>query len=155
GGTGGMNEIYLDGFALDPLNSSTYNLSRLELVHLSRVRVERRGGGLRIELETVAPTEHEPYSLVEAGTGDYGARLFRGTFMTPHFIAGPLSLGLERLEGGGLFNAEPATTFAGWVKWMRGIGPATLQLELRRNTVEWRTPDRVARKGFRQDWVVR
>jgi len=155
GGTGGLNEIYLDGFALDPLGSSTYDLSRLELVNLNRVRVERRGAGLRIELETVAPTEHQPYSLVEAGTGDYGARLFRGTFMTPHFLAGPLSLGIERLEGGGLFNAEPATTFAGWMKWVRGIGSATVQLELRRNTVEWRTPDKVAMKGFRQDWVVR
>lgn len=155
GGAGGLTEIYLDGFALDPLNSSTYDLSRLELVNLARVRVERRGGGLRIDLETVAPTEHDPYSLVEAGTGEYGARLFRGTFMTPHFIVGPLALGVERLEGSGLFNAEPANTFAGWIKWTRGVGPATLQLEFRRNTVEWRTPDRQAMKGFRQDWVVR
>lgn len=154
-GTGGYTEILLDGFALDPLNSSSYDLSRLELVQLSRVRVERRGVGLRIELETVAPTEHQPYSLVEAGTGDYGARLFRGTFMTPDFLVGPLALGIERLEGSGLFGAEPANTFAGWVKWARGFGSTTLQLELRRNTVEWRAPDKTAMKGFRQDWVVR
>lgn len=155
GGIGGHTEIHLDGFALDPLDSSTYDLSRLELVHLSRVRVQRRGAGLRIELETVAPTEHQPYSLVEAGTGDYGARLFRGTFMTPDFLVGPLALGVERLEGSGLFNAEPANTFAGWVKWARGFGSTTLQMELRRNTVEWRTPDKTAMKGVRQDWVVR
>ncbi len=155
GGTGGFTEILLDGFALDPLDASSYDLSRLELVQLSRVRVERRGGGLRVELETVAPTDHRPFSMVEAGTGEYGARMVRGTFMTPDFIVGPLALGIERLEGSGLFRTQPANTFAGWVKWARGFGATTLQMELRRNTVEWRTPEKVSMKGFRQDWVVR
>jgi hypothetical protein len=155
GGTGGFTEIYLDGFALDPLDASTYDLSRLELVHLSRVRVERRGGGLRVELETIAPTDHRPFSMVEAGTGDYGARMVRGTFMTPDFLVGPLALGIERLEGNGLFNTQPANTFTGWLKWARGVGPTTLQMELRRNSVEWNTPEKVGLKGFRQDWVVR
>jgi hypothetical protein len=155
GGTGGFSEIYLDGFALDPLDAGTYDLSRLELVHLNRVRVERRGGGLRVDLETVAPTDHRPFSMVEAGTGDSGARMVRGTFMTPDFIVGPLALGIERLEGSGLFATEPANTFTGWLKWARGFGPATLQLELRRNSVEWNTPEKVSMKGFRQDWVVR
>jgi hypothetical protein len=155
GGTAGLTEIYLDGFALDPLDAGTFDLARLELVHLNRVRVERRGGGLRVDLETIAPTEHEPFSMVEAWTGEYGARMVRGTFMTPDFLIGPLALGIERLEGSGLFGSQPANTFTGWVKWARGIGPATLQMELRRNSVEWNTPDKVGLKGFRQDWMVR
>jgi hypothetical protein len=155
GGAGGLTEIYLDGFALDPLGSSTFDLSRLELVQLSRVRVERRGAGLRVDLETIAPTDHRPHSMVEAGTGDYGARLFRGTFMTPDFLVGPLALGIERLEGTGFFGAQPANTFTGWVKWAKGFGATTLQLELRRNTVEWTNPEKVSFEGFRQDWVVR
>lgn len=155
GGAGGLTEIYLDGFALDPLGSSTFDLSRLELVQLSHVRVERRGAGLRIELETIAPTDHLPHSMVEAGTGEYGARLFRGTFMTPDFLVGPLALGIERLEGTGVGGAQPGNTFTGWVKWTRGFGPTTLQWELRRNTVEWTGLDKTEFKGFRQDWVVR
>lgn len=155
GGTGGYTEIYLDGFALDPLDGPSYDLSRLELVHLDRVRVERRGGGLRIDLETIAPVDHRPYSMVEAGTGEYGARMVRGTFMTPHFLAGPLSLGIERLEGSGLFRSQPANTFTGWLKWARGIGATTLQFELRRNTVEWSTAEQLSMKGHRQDWVAR
>lgn len=155
GGAGGLTEVYLDGFALDPLGSSNYDLSRLELVQLHRVRVERRGGGLRIDLETIAPADHRPHSMVEAGTGDYGARLFRGTFMTPDFLVGPLALGIERLEGAGVAAAQPGNTFTGWVKWARGFGPTTLQLELRRNSVEWTNPEKVSLDGFRQDWVVR
>lgn len=155
GGLGGSLEIYLDGFALDPLDGGTYDLSRLELVELERVRVERRGGGLRVELETIAPTDHRPYSMVEAGTGEYGARMFRGTFMTPHFILGPLALGIERLEGSGIGSAEPASTFTSWLKWTRGVGPATLQFEWRRSDVEWERHDQLSMQAERNDWVFR
>jgi hypothetical protein len=155
GGAGGFSEIYLDGFALDPLGASTYDLSRFELVNLNRVQVRRRGSGLRIDLETVAPTDHRPYSLIEAGTGDQGARLFRGTFMTPDFLLGPLALGIERLEGNGWLGTQPANTFTGWMKWARGFGAGTLQFELRRNTVEWETAERETMKGFRQDLIFR
>src|SRR5690625_7477031 len=89
--------------------------------------------------------------MVEAGTGEYGARMFRGTFMTPHFILGPLALGIERLEGSGIGSAEPASTFTSWLKWTRGVGPASLQFEWRRSDVEWERHDQLSMQAERSE----
>lgn len=156
GATAGRFEVILDGYALDPLAAGTHDLSRLELAQLRRVRVERRVGAVRVELETLAPVDPRSYSSVEAGTGDLATNLFRGLFLAPRFLVGPLALGIERLDSDGLGRREPANTFTGWLKWSRafGSGKHGLQFELRRSAVE-RTVEDEAVGGARQDWVLR
>ena len=53
--TAGRTEVVLDGYVLDPHLDGTYDLSRLELVALRRLVVERRLDLLRIEIETLEP----------------------------------------------------------------------------------------------------
>jgi hypothetical protein len=155
GATAGRFEVVLDGFVLDPLDGGTVDLAGLELVRLRRVRVERRLGYTRVELETLAPSDHRPYSIVEAATGDLDTNLFRGTFLAPRFLVGPLALGIERLDSDGILRREPANTFTGWMKWGRTVGGTGLQFELRRSTVQRTDTLGEVREGKRQDWVLR
>lgn len=154
---GGRVEIVLDGFVLDPLNAGAFDLSRFELVHLRRVRVERGMGRLRVHIETLTPIDPRPYTLIAAGRGDrLSTEMLRGVFLAPRVLGGPLGLGVERLNTEGVLRAEPATTFAGWLKWGRisqaGNG---VTLELRRTNVERGDNVPIPGKGVRNDWVLR
>lgn len=156
GWAGGRLEVILDGLALDPLDAGTFDLSRFELAAIERVRVERRAGRIRIDVETIAPTEPRPYSIVEAGTGQPdNAKMFRGAFQTPRVLGGPLSLAIDRVDSDGLRRAEPSNTFATWLKWARVVGPTALQLELRRSSFSRQLADRSVVDGSRQDWILR
>jgi hypothetical protein len=153
---GGRLEVVLDGFVLDPLDAGTFDLSRLELAAVEGVRVERRAGRLRIEVETIAPTKPEPYSIVEVGTGEPdNAKMLRGAFQTPRVLGGPFSVALDRIDSDGLGRAEPANTFATWLKWGRVVGSTALQLELRRASFDRQLADRSVVDGSRRDWVLR
>ncbi|HEX7052020.1 MAG TPA: Plug domain-containing protein [Longimicrobiales bacterium] len=158
GATAGRVDVVLDGFALDPLAGGSPDLSRIELIHLRRVRVERRLGGLRIELETLAPTEHEPYTMIEAGTGDLDAQVFRGLFMAPRVLGSPLAVGIDRIDSDGLRGQEPADRFTAWLKYGIISGSTGLEFELRQSSMERQVVENgVAdvREGSRQDWTVR
>ena len=155
GSTAGRIEVILDGFALDPLDAGSYDLSRLELAQLNHVRVRRRGDGVRIEVETLAPFDRRPYSVVEAATGDLRTNVFRGIFMAPKFLVGPLALGVERMDTRGLFGREPANTFHGWLKWGIVGERSGLELEYRSGTIERTDLDGGTLDGTRKDWIVR
>src|SRR5690606_15381270 len=64
GGAAGSIELVLDGYALDPLGAAALDLSRIELAELGRVRVERRLGFLRVEVESLSPRHNTPYSQI-------------------------------------------------------------------------------------------
>lgn len=155
GATAGLFEIVLDGYALDPLDGGVYDIGRLELVNLERVRVERVAGGVRVELETLAPVDHRPYSLVEAGTGQPRSNVFRGLFQAPRVLGGPLSLGIDRIDSRGMVVREPANAFTGWAKWGLIRDGAGLQLELRRSTAERTGPNGESLETARQDLILR
>ena len=155
-GAGGRLEIVLDGFALDPLDAGTFDLSRFELAAVERVRVERRAGRIRIDIETIAPTQPQPYSIVEAGTGQPdNAKMFRGAFQAPRVFGGPLSLAFDRVDSDGLRRAEPSHTLGTWLKWGRVVGPTALQFEMRRSSFSRQFADVAAVDGSRQDWILR
>lgn len=155
GGTAARVEIEVDGFILDPLSAATFDLSQLPLTQLREVRVERRLGLLRIRLLTDESFEGQPYTRVEAGIGQPPANLFRGLFLVPYAVFGPLSLGIERLDTDGTGRAEPADVFSGWAKWAWTDGSRGVQFELFRTTLgrEPRSPWPVER--VRQDIIVR
>lgn len=117
GAAGGDVRVYLDGYALDPAASATIDLSRIDLVNLERVRVERRGGRIRIELTTLAWVRDEPHTVVEGATGDMDTEALAGAFRAPRFLFGPISGSLSRLTSDGVTGAEPAERTGGWLKW--------------------------------------
>ncbi|MBI4545004.1 MAG: hypothetical protein HY703_07415 [Gemmatimonadetes bacterium] len=155
GTTGGRLEVVLDGYTLDPLQAAVLDLARLELVQLRRVRVERRMDLLRLELESLAPSDARSYTLIEAATGQPSADLLRGLFLAPRLLGGPFAAALERLDSDGGRRREPATAFAGWLKWGLIGKRHGVQLELRRTSIERLEAGAMRVDGRRQDWVVR
>ncbi len=155
GETAGRIEIYLDGYQLEPLTSGVPDLSRLPLVGIESVRVERRLDVLRVDLQSTAPATPQSYARIEAAVGVPNTKLFRGIFLTPHFLLGPFSGGIERLDTDGTHRNEPVNWFEGWAKWgilRKGRG---IEAELRRGHFE-RT-DGVPWVGTldRTDWTIR
>lgn len=155
GMTAGQLEIEVDGFVLDPLAASTFDLAQLPLGQIRELRVERRLGLLRVRIFSDAPEEPQPYSRVEAGIGVPPANLFRGLFMAPHVIVGPLGVAVERIDTDGTGRNQPANLFSTWGKWAWTNGGRGVQLEFWRGALR-REPDspwEVDR--VRQDLIVR
>lgn len=157
GSAGDRVEIVLDGFAIDPLYATVDDLARIELANLRSVRVERRLDLLRIHLETLEPFEGRPYSRVDAGTGDFNLEVFRGVFLTPSFLGGPLGLAVDRVEGVQREPAQSANTFNGWVKWglVSSSGSRGFQVEFRRASIDRDLDHPVPLDARRDDLVLR
>ncbi|MGH7449311.1 MAG: hypothetical protein ACRELT_17190 [Longimicrobiales bacterium] len=155
GGTAARTEIEIDGYVIDPLAGSTFDLSQLALGHLRELRVERHLGLLRIIITTEYPVEGQPYTRVEAGIGLPAANLFRGLFLVPHAIIGPLALGIERLDTDGIGRAEPAGLFTGWAKTSWTDGQRGVQLEWMRGTLRRERDSPWPTERMRQDLVLR
>ncbi|HUH11505.1 MAG TPA: Plug domain-containing protein, partial [Longimicrobiales bacterium] len=154
----GMNagrvELVLDGFVLDPLDAGAFDLARIELVTLERVRVVRRMDGVRVELESAAPASHRPYSRGEASTGYFDTEIFRGLFLAPRFLFGPLGLGIERVETDGV-NREGADRLTLWGKWGLTRERWGVQLEGRRSTLGREETAPLSGELRRSDLVLR
>ncbi|MDX1674093.1 MAG: hypothetical protein R3314_04745 [Longimicrobiales bacterium] len=151
-GAGAIRYV-LDGFVLDPLTSPTFDPSRLSLLALERVRVERRVTGATVRLETLTPDDARTKSVIEAGTGDYGINLFRGIFLPPRVLGGPLGVGFERLAVEG-FTPGVANHNVTWLKWTWARDSAGVQLEYRQSTMD-RSGVGASLVGTRSDWIVR
>lgn len=138
GGAGAV-EYTLDGVPLDPIEATALDLARTPIVSLARVRVERRPGRTRIELETLEPTRAEPLSVVEAQAGEpLDLTSFRGLFLAPDVIFGPFGVSFERMGSDGLDGSEPANITSGWLKWsaLSSSGDQGLQLGYRFDAAE-------------------
>jgi len=152
GGAGNI-ELVLDGYVVDPLGVGALDLSRIELAELGHVRVERRLGGLRVEVESISPRFNVPYSRIEAGTGYYETNLLRGLFLAPRFLGGSVGLGVERLAAEAF--REPTENFGGWAKWTLAGSRFGLQVEYRRGSIT-RQGEAFGRfEGRRDDVVLR
>jgi hypothetical protein len=153
GATAGAVRYEIDGFALDPLVGPTFDPSRMPLVALSSVRVERTVTGATVRIATLAPTDARSESIIEAGTGDYRTNLFRGTFMAPRVLGGSLALGFESL-GTQMLAAGSTNQLGGWVKWTWAGEDSGMQVEYRQSDVT-RSGVGPPLDGGRRDWVVR
>ncbi len=154
GATAGAIRYVLDGFELDPLVSPTFDPSRFPLLALERVRVERRVTGITVHMETRTPDDGRTRSVIEAGTGDYGVNLFRGTFLAPRVVGGPLGLGFERLAAGGFLPGGGSNHTTTWLKWSWVHDSAGVQVELKRSEMD-RSGIEPGLVGSRTDWAVR
>jgi hypothetical protein len=132
GGTANRLELYLDGFAIDPLTESSVDLTKMELVHIDNVRIERRMGLIRIYIQTIAPADTRAYTRVEAGIGEPESNLFRGILLAPKLFFGPFGVAIDRMDTDGQARREPGDQFAGWIKWAFIRGQSGLQVQFRR-----------------------
>ncbi|HEX6588793.1 MAG TPA: hypothetical protein VF039_07200 [Longimicrobiales bacterium] len=121
-------EVLLDGYPLDPLTSTTLDLSRIGITDLERVRVERRGGRLCVELTPLehptprggyetTPDSGSAYTRVEIVTGDFDTDGLSGVFMAPRFLFGPFVAAISRLNSDGLGRTQPGRTTGAWLRW--------------------------------------
>src|SRR5690606_15762545 len=95
------------------------------------------------------------YSRVEAGIGEPDANMFRGLFMAPHVIVGPVALGIERIDTDGLGGSEPANIFTGWGKWSWTNERRGVQLEMGRTTTQRQPDSPFPIEQMRQEIVLR
>ena len=155
GGGGGGVRVIRDGFEVVPLAGGVPDLARVGLAGIRRVRLDRSGGELLLELWTFVYDDGRPYSLVEAGTGDLDTNFFRATFTDPTAVGGSLALGMERTDTRGPRAQEPGNRTGTWVRYQlhRGDG-AGIAFDLRRASTESEVPD-YAGAVSRSDWTVR
>lgn len=134
---GGRIRIFWEGMELPPLEGGVADLSRIGLGGVSHVRVERRGGILRIELRSLENVDPRPYSLVEVGTGDLDTNLFRGTFIHPRALGGSLGGSLDRIDTRGPRSRESGSSTGGWLRYALYRGDrGGLAVEARRMTAD-------------------
>lgn len=153
GATAGATRYVVDGFEVDPLVTPTFDPSRLALLGLESVRVERRITGATVHLRTLSPDHPRPRTIIEAGTGDFDVQLFRGMFLAPSVLGGPLALGFERLASDGAIGGS-SNHLQGWLKWSWVRDSAGVQLEYRQSDMD-RSGVGMPLRGARRDWVVR
>ena len=132
GGTANRLEVFLDGYALDPLSEASVDITKIELANIERVRVERRIGLIRIHIETLMPKDTRTYSRVEAGVSEPTGNMFRGILLAPKLFVGPLGVAIDRMDTDGLGRNEPGDQIGGWLKWTYIRGQSGLQVEYRR-----------------------
>lgn len=154
-GGAGRLEILRDGFVLDPLSSNTLDLTTLTIVELEEVVLERHAGRLRLNLITAQPTDPRPYSRVEAGIGEPEIQTFRGLFLTPRFLIGPFSFGVENVDTDGIGRDEPADAFTAWIRWGMQAEDRGIQAELRQARVRRAPGVPWAADQSRRDLIVR
>jgi hypothetical protein len=153
GSTAGAIRYEIDGFVLDPLTAPTFDPSRIPLLALQSVRIERRMTGATVRIRTASPADPEAHSVIEAGTGDYRTNVFRGTFLAPSVLGGGLALGFESL-GSQTLAGGSSNHLAGWLTWTWATDDTGIQLDYRQSDM---TRDGVGASlaGARRDWVVR
>ncbi|MGH7482801.1 MAG: TonB-dependent receptor plug domain-containing protein, partial [Longimicrobiales bacterium] len=138
GAGAGAVEVVLDGYPLDPLVGAAIDIARLPLVQLERVRLERRADRIRVELETVRPIDPRPYTVVEAQAGEpFDVATFRGLFVAPNFVRGPLAVAFERVGSDGVDGAEPADLTNMWLRWSFVSDSQGVQLEFLNSETGW------------------
>ncbi len=152
----GRVRIFVDGAELAPLDGGVVDLSRVGLVGLDRVRVERRPGELRIDLLGMQLVDPRAYSLLEVATGDLQTNVFRGTFAHPDALGGNVLLALDRVDTDGPVREEPGAAFGVHLRHTLlhsergGVAWAVRRMTSRR-TPEFFQPEDVNRT----DWTLR
>lgn len=93
--------VVVDGRELLPLAAGQPDLSRIALVTLDRVQVERRAGGTVVRLTTVSHPGGEAYSRINAGTGQPSTDLVRGVFTNGAGRSATVAGAVDHLNVGG------------------------------------------------------
>lgn len=137
-GMGGARlRIFRDGYELDPLGLSTPDIQQIGLVDLATVRVEFGPGEIRVDLVPMRLPDPRPYSLIEAGTGNYDNKLLRAVLMRQGGRHSTFTAAYDLLSTRGVGFASPFSLGAGRLTWGYALSERTgLQLEYERDRVD-------------------
>jgi hypothetical protein len=166
GAGGGRIRVFRDGIELLPLEGSVVDLGRIGIGGLRSIRVVRTVVDVRIELQSILSEGGRPYSLIQAGTGDLGSNVFRGTFSHPRAMGGVVAFTMERVDTRGPSGAEPGISQGAWIRYARPLttrGALLLDFASRFTDRDFSFPspsegqeDRFyPPKASRSDWSVR
>ena len=159
-------EVLLDGYPLDPLTGTTVDLSQIGITDLERVRVERRGGRLRVELKQLdhptprggyetSPDSGSAYTRVEIASGDLDTDGLAGVFLAPRFLIGPFALAISRLDSDGTRRAEPGEQTSAWLRWGALYDHWGVVAEYRRFGIEREEGNAFPGESKREEVIVR
>lgn len=137
GGGGGRVRVFLDGFELDPLGNTAYDLQHIALGDLESIRVERRFDGIRIDLIPMRLPDVRPLSAVEAATGVFDTKLLRGMLMRGFRGKATLSAAFDQASSRGVGFDEAFSFSSARASLSYALGEETaLQAEIRSENVE-------------------
>lgn len=137
GGGGGAVRVFRDGFEVDPLTSAVLDLQHIGLVDLESVRVQRTPGEIRVELGTFQLEDSRALSLVEAGTGNFEAKLLRALFSRVVGSRSTVTGAFDLTSTDGFSRDEPFSFSSGRLRWTYALSDrAGLQAEYRRAGIQ-------------------
>ena len=154
---GGGYRIVRDGFELYSVGGGVADLQRVGLVGIERVRLDRSLGRMVVELYTYRYDDGRPFSVVEAGTGDFDTNLLRGVYADPTALFGSVAGGLERVDtrGRGPEQNEGGNRTGSWVRYQLHLGDrAALGVDFRRVSTQTRV-SAFAPRTSRTDLVLK
>ncbi len=157
-GQGGAGyRVIRDGFELFPLDGGVPDLQRIGLAGITRVRLDRSLGQMRIELWSHEYVDGRPFSVVEAGTGDLDTNMFRGVYADPRALGGSIAVGMERIDtrGRGPTRDEGGNRTGSWLRYQVHLRDrAAIGVEYRRMGTQTKVPI-LTPSASRSDVVVK
>jgi hypothetical protein len=140
-----------DGYEIVPILGGALDLRTQPLVQLQAMNLVIEPGGYRLYAQTYRNTRSEPYSRIEAGTGDRRTNLLRG-FLSSTIGRSLVGFGFDRIDTSGAVELGDAQRTIVWFSLARQLPLGVWgQLEYRNSTTE--------RESFaspkRTDWILR
>jgi hypothetical protein len=155
GSGGGGVRVIRDGMEVLTLEGGVADLQRVGLGGIARVRLERSGGEMQVELTSHQYLEGRAYSLIEAGTGQLDTNMFRGMYADPTALRGSLGFAIERVDTRSYGEDEAGNRTGMWMRYQLHLrNRAGLAVDYRRMSTETEVPD-YASSVRRNDVAIR
>lgn len=140
-----------DGYEIVPILGGALDLRTEPLAQLESMSLLFEPGGYRLVAENYRNTRSEPYSRIEAGTGDRRTNLLRG-FLSSTIGRSLVGFGLDRIDTSGSPELGSTKRTVVWFSLARRLPLGVWgQLEYRNSTTERET----FASPKRTDWVLR
>jgi hypothetical protein len=140
-----------DGYEIVPILGGALDLGTEPMAQLAGMSLINEPGGYRIYMQSYRNPRRDPYSRIEAGTGDNRANLLRG-FLSSRIGRSLFGFGFDRIDTEGYGDLGESERTVVWLSLARPLFWGVWgQLEYRNSTTD--------RRSFpspqRSDWVLR
>jgi hypothetical protein len=151
-GRGGGSFAYtVDGYEIVPFTGGALDLHSFSIVELQRMALVHEPGGYRAYSQTYRNPRHEPYSRIDAGSGDRETNLLRG-FLSSGIGRARVAFGYDRIDTDGFIENGAAKRDAVFAKLAYPLPWGVWgQLEYRNSS----TDRDLFPNPKRTDWIVR
>ena len=139
----------VDGYLFVPFGGASVDQHRLDLVSQEGLVMVREPGGVRLVAEPYRNRKRDPYSRIEAGTGDRNSNLLRG-LLSARLKSALFGFGFDRVDTNGILGPGQRSVIYGSLSHELPAG-IWGQAEVRRTSVRRDAFD----SASRTDWVAR